>query len=84
MVRYISLQQPVPVVRLCAGFFMELLTNQNITTMGIKEFFEKFLSDDETKHQFSTSEKVIYGVLVPLGFVALMFLAGWIETICKQ
>lgn len=52
--------------------------------MGINEFFKKFLSDDETKHQFSKSEKVIYGVLVPLGFVALMCLAGWIETICKQ
>jgi len=52
--------------------------------MGIKEFFEKFLSDDETKHQFSISEMVIYGVLFPLGFVAVMCLAGWIETICKQ
>ena len=52
--------------------------------MGIKEFFKKFLSDDETKHQFTMREKVIYGVLIPLGFVALMCLAGWIETICKQ
>lgn len=52
--------------------------------MGIKEFFKKFLSDDETKHQFSTSEKAIYGVLVPLGFVALICLAGWIETILQQ
>lgn len=52
--------------------------------MGIKEFFSRFMSDDETKHQFSTSEKVIYGVLVPLGFVAVMCLAGWIETSCHQ
>lgn len=52
--------------------------------MGIKEFLEKFLSDDETKHQFTMREKVIYGVLVPLGFVALMCLAGWIETSCHQ
>ena len=44
--------------------------------MGIK--------DDETKHQFTMREKVIYGVLVPMGFVAVIFLAGWIETICKQ
>lgn len=52
--------------------------------MGIKEFFCRVMSDDETKHQFSTSEKVIYGVLLPLGFVALMCLAGWIETSCHQ
>lgn len=52
--------------------------------MGIKEFFEKILSDDETKHQFTMREKVIYGVLVPLGFIAVMCLPGWIETICKQ
>ena len=52
--------------------------------MGIKEFFSLFMSDDETKHQFTMREKVIYGVLVPVGFVALMCLAGWIETIVHQ
>lgn len=52
--------------------------------MNIKEFFSRFMSDDETMHQFTMREKVIYGVLVPLGFVALMCLAGWIETSCQQ
>lgn len=52
--------------------------------MEIKEFFEKFLSDDETKHQFTMREKMIYGVLVPLGFVALMCVVEWIETIIQQ
>ena len=52
--------------------------------MGIKEFFKKLLSDEETEHQFTMREAMIYGVLVPLGFVALMCLAGWIETSCHQ
>jgi hypothetical protein len=38
MVRYIIiiffLHQPVPVVRLCAGFFIELLTNQKYYNYG--------------------------------------------------
>ena len=52
--------------------------------MGIKEFFEKFLSDDETKQHFTTSEKVIYGVLVPVVLVIIMGIAGWMETSCAH
>jgi len=52
--------------------------------MNIKEFLKVVMSDDETNHKFSTSEKVLYGVLVPLGLIALMCLGGWIDTLCCQ
>ena len=48
--------------------------------MNIMEFLSRVLSDDETKHGFTNGEKFMYGVLVPLGFVAVMCVAGWLET----
>ena len=48
--------------------------------MNIKEFLSRVMSDDETKHEFTNGEKIMYGILVPLGFVAVMCLAGCLET----
>ncbi len=48
--------------------------------MNIMEFLSRVMSDDETKHEFSQREKFMYGVLVPLGFVAVMCVACWLET----
>lgn len=65
-------------------FISELLTNQNISNMNIKEFLGRVMSDDETKHEFTQSEKMIYGVLLPIGLVLIMGIAGWMETSCAR
>lgn len=52
--------------------------------MNIKEFMSRVMSDDETKHEFTQSEKVIYGVLIPIGLVIIMGIAGWMETSCAR
>lgn len=48
--------------------------------MKYNEFIRRVLSDDETKHEFTLREKVVYGVVVPLVFLAVMCVAGYIET----
>ena len=47
----------------------------------MKDFFEKLMSDDETCQKFTRYEVVVYGVLMPIGFVAVMAIAGWLENI---
>ncbi len=49
----------------------------------MKDFFEKLMSDDETCRKFTRFEVVVYGVLMPMGLVAAMCVAGWIENVCK-
>jgi excisionase family DNA binding protein len=44
----------------------------------------RVMSDDETKHEFSQCEKVIYGVLIPIGLVLIMGIAGWMEVSCAR
>lgn len=48
----------------------------------MKDFFEKLLTDDETRQKFTTKEMVVYGIVVPLVLVLIMGLAGWLETSC--
>lgn len=45
----------------------------------MKEFFEIMLKDINDEH-FTRKELVIYGILTPIVLVALMALAGWLET----
>ncbi len=52
--------------------------------MNIKEFLSRVMSDDETKHEFTKSEKMIYGMLIPIGLVVIMGIAGWMETSCAR
>ena len=51
--------------------------------MKYNEFLSRVLSDDETKHEFTLREKVVYGVVVPLAFLAVMCVAGYMETSCQ-
>lgn len=44
----------------------------------MKDFFEKLMSEDETCQKFTKYEMVVYGILVPIGLVAIMGVAGWI------
>jgi len=48
----------------------------------MKKFFERLMTDEETGQKFTKREIWVYGVLVPLGFIALMAIAGWMETSC--
>ena len=44
---------------------------------------EKFIhtmEKDVRKDGFSKKEMVVYGIIVPLAFVLIMGLAGWIEN----
>ena len=46
----------------------------------MKEFIMKLMSDDETRQAFTKKEVIVYGIIAPLVLVAVMCLAGWIET----
>ena len=48
----------------------------------MKEFFKKLMSDDENNMKFTKYEMVMYGIVLPLGLVLLMGIAGWLETAC--
>ena len=56
-------------------------TNLNNTTM--REFFKKLMSDDENNMKFTKYEMVMYGIVLPLGLMLLMGIAGWLET-CSE
>ena len=46
----------------------------------MKDFFEIMGKDIMDEH-FTAREYVIYGILTPLVLVAIMALAGWLETL---
>ena len=50
----------------------------------MKDFFKKLMSDDTDINQFTKYEIIVYGILLPLGFVLIMGLAGWMETCCNK
>lgn len=63
--------------RMVAVFNGNSLTFNNYTTM---EDFLKKMRDDLKYEGFTTKEFWIYGVLVPLCLIAIMALAGAIES----
>ena len=46
----------------------------------MRDFFEKLMSDDDNDQKFTKYEIVVYGILVPVGLMLIMGLAGWMET----
>lgn len=50
----------------------------------MKDFFEKLMSDDDNDKNFTKYEIVVYGILVPIGLVLIMGIAGWLETCCNN
>lgn len=46
----------------------------------MKELIRNWMTDDETRKAFTRRELVVYGVIAPLVLVAVMCLAGWLET----
>lgn len=49
----------------------------------MREFFKKLMSDDENNMKFTKYEMVMYGIVLPLGLMLLMGIAGWLET-CSE
>lgn len=45
----------------------------------MKTFFEKIFDVDN--EDFTRSEMLIYGVILPLSLVALMGIAGWVSNL---
>lgn len=45
----------------------------------MKEFFE-IMGKDILSENFTRKEYIVYGILVPIVLVAIMALAGWLET----
>lgn len=45
----------------------------------MKEIINILLKDIKDEH-FTKSEYIVYGVLTPIVLVAIMALAGWLET----
>ena len=50
----------------------------------MKDFFEKLMSDDDNDKKFTKYEIIVYGILVPVGLVVIMGIAGWMETCCNN
>lgn len=46
----------------------------------MKQFLEIMLKDIQ-REEFTQKEILVYGVVAPLGLIALMGFAGWIESI---
>ena len=46
----------------------------------MKELFET-MEKDYQKENFTTQEMVVYGIIAPLVLVAVMALAGWMESL---
>lgn len=44
--------------------------------------FIKIMEKDVQKEHFSVWEIVVFSIVIPLCFIGLMCLAGWMETLC--
>lgn len=49
----------------------------------MKEFFN-IMFEDLKQEGFSKKEVIIYGVVVPLAFIATLGIAGWIEQMLAK
>lgn len=46
----------------------------------MKDFIKKLMSDNDNDKNFTKYEIVVYGILMPIGFMLIMGIAGWLET----
>lgn len=46
----------------------------------MKEFLKKLMSDNDNDKNFTKYEIMVYGILVPVGLMVIMGIAGWLET----
>ena len=50
----------------------------------MKEFLKKLMSCNDNDKNFTKYEIVVYGILVPVGLMVIMGIAGWMETCCNN
>ena len=55
----------------------------NLNKIIMKEFFN-IMFEDMKQQGFTKKEVVIYGVVVPLAFIATLGIAGWIEQMLAK
>ena len=55
----------------------------NLNKIIMKEFFN-IMFEDMKQEGFTKKEVVIYGVVVPLAFIATLGIAGWIEQMLAE
>lgn len=60
------------------SLFSPYLLTKKCTIM--KEFWS-IMEKDYQKENFTTQEMVVYGIIAPLTLVAVMALAGWMESL---
>ena len=46
----------------------------------MKDFFKKLMSDNDNDKNFTKYEIMVYGIMVPVGLMVIMGIAGWLET----
>ena len=46
----------------------------------MKNFIKRVLIDDMRDHHFTKFEYFFYGIVVPVAFVLLLGICGWLET----
>ena len=46
----------------------------------MKDFSKKLMSDNDNDKKFTKYEIIVYGILVPVGLMVIMGIAGWLET----
>lgn len=44
-------------------------------------YFLRIMSDDVRQHNFTKREKIVYGILYVAAIVALMGVAGWLDSL---
>ena len=47
---------------------------------NLKQFVSLIISDDEKDHHFTIGEKILYGIISPLALVAIMGIAGFLDS----
>lgn len=47
----------------------------------MKDFFEKLMTDEESRQNYTVKEILVYGVVVPMALILIMGIAGWMDTI---
>lgn len=46
------------------------------------KWFIKIMNEDIQKEHFTVWEIVVFSIVIPLCFIGLMVLAGYLETLC--
>lgn len=52
----------------------------------MRDFFKKLMTDEESGHEFTTKEVVVYGIVLPavltVSLIPVIIFVRWIKTMC--